>query len=168
MDRLRSPLPLGIFTVPNRIVMPPMVIWKAAHDGTVTAEVREHYRRSAGAGMVIVEATVVSPEGRLSRKQLGAFDDRHVAGLAELAGIIHSSGAAASLQLHHAGSNTNLENTFGMTLLGPSTVPAAKTVPEALTGQGIERLLGCFAGAARRAAEAASGAPAPSSPRGVS
>mgnify|MGYP001068327536 CR=1 FL=1 len=100
---LHASLQLGAIEVPNRIVMPPMVVWKATADGTVTEPILEHYRRSAGPGMVIVEATVVSPEGRLARTQIGAFEDRHVDGLARLAELIHGAGAVASIQLHHAG-----------------------------------------------------------------
>ncbi len=151
---LRSPLRLGAIVVPNRVVMPPMVVWQAAADGTVTAPILEHYRRSAGPGMVIVEATVVSPEGRLAREQIGAFEDRHVEGLARIARIIHDSGAVAAIQLHHAGRNTTLENTFGLPLVAPSAVPAKDVVPTALDEAGIERILSCFASAARRAADA--------------
>jgi NADPH2 dehydrogenase len=151
---LHAPLRLGSIEVPNRIVMPPMVVWKAAEDGTATPAVLDYYRRSAGPGMMIVEATVVSPEGRLAREQLGIFEDRHVEGLARIARIIHDTGAAASIQLHHAGRNTNLENTFGLPLVAPSAIPTKDVAPEALTEGGIERILACFAAAARRAADA--------------
>ena len=153
-EHLRESLRLGARETANRIVMPPMVVWNAAEDGAVTAFIREHYRRSGGAGMVIVEATAVSPEGRLARKQLGIFEDRHVAGIAEIARIVHSSGALASIQLHHAGRNTNLENTFGLPLVAPSAVAAKDVVPTELAVEGIERILDCFAAAARRASEA--------------
>ena len=83
--------------------------------------------------MVIVEATVVSPEGRLAREQLGIYEDRHVEGLARIAQIIHRAGSIASIQLNHAGRNTNLENTFGVPLVAPSAVPVKDIVPEALT-----------------------------------
>jgi NADPH2 dehydrogenase len=152
--RLSHPLRLGAFEVPNRIVMPPMVVWKATADGTVTTPILEHYRRSAGPGMVIVEATVVSPEGRLAREQIGAFDDRHVEGLERLAHVIRDAGAIASIQLHHAGRSTSLEKTFGLTPVAPSAVPSKDIVPTALDEAGIERILACFASAARRAADA--------------
>jgi NADPH2 dehydrogenase len=154
LEHLRAPFQLASFKVPNRIVMPPMVVWKAAEDGAVTPAILEHYRDSSGPGLVIVEATVVSPEGRLSQRQLGIFEDRHVEGLARIAEIIHAAGSMASIQLHHAGRNTNLENTFGLPLVAPSAVPAKELVPEALTEDGIERILECFAAAARRAADA--------------
>lgn len=151
---LHEPMVLGAVVVPNRIVMPPLVVWQASEDGSVTPPILEHYRQSAGPGMVIVEAAVVSPEGRLDRRQIGLFEDRQVEGVARLAGIIHAAGAVASIQLHHAGRNTNLDNTFGAPLVAPSAVPAKDIVPEELTEEGIERVLGCFAAAVRRAAEA--------------
>jgi 2,4-dienoyl-CoA reductase-like NADH-dependent reductase (Old Yellow Enzyme family) len=142
--------------MPNRVVMPPLVVWKAGTDGSVTQATLDHYEASAGAGMVIVEATAVSPEGRLARSQLGIFEDRHVEGLSGLAASIHSRGAVASIQIHHAGRNTNRENTQGLVLVAPSAVASrlgspAADVPAALDESGIERILDCFAQAARRA-----------------
>lgn len=151
---LSQPFALGTLRLPNRLVMPPLVVWKAAGDGSVTEANLEHYRRTAGAGLVIVEASVVSPEGRLAREQIGIFEDRHVEGLRRLAGLIHDAGSAASIQIHHAGRNTNRTNTFGLPLAAPSAVPAKDEVPEALDEEGIDRILACFASAARRAAEA--------------
>lgn len=153
-DRLRQPLRLASREVPNRIVMPPLVVRKAAEDGTVTPALLEHYGACEGPGLVIVEAAAVAPEGRLARRQVGIFEDRHVDGLARLARTIHAAGGLASIQLHHAGRSTNLENTFGLPPLAPSAVPANDLVPEELTESGIERILGCFAAAARRAAAA--------------
>ncbi len=81
--------------------MPPMVVWKAWLDGSVTPAILDHYWKSARQGMVIVEVTAMSPEERLAREQLGAFDDRHAEGLARIAGLIDAAGSAASIQLHH-------------------------------------------------------------------
>jgi 2,4-dienoyl-CoA reductase-like NADH-dependent reductase (Old Yellow Enzyme family) len=152
---LCAPFSVGNLTLANRIVMPPLVVFKAGLDGTVTPEVLAHYRESAGPGMVVQEATVVSPEGRLAQRQIGAFEDRHVESLAAIAGIIHGAGAVAALQIHHAGSNTTTENTFGMQLVAPSAVAnRAGELPRALAETEIERIISCFAAAARRAREA--------------
>jgi 2,4-dienoyl-CoA reductase-like NADH-dependent reductase (Old Yellow Enzyme family) len=62
---LHTPLTIGPLQLANRLVMPPLVIFKAAEDGGVTPLNREHYAESGGAGYVVVEATAVSPEGRL-------------------------------------------------------------------------------------------------------
>jgi NADPH2 dehydrogenase len=152
---LLKPFVLGrTVTLPNRLVMPPLVLWKGGEDGSVTPYVLEHYRRTAGPGLTVVEATVVSPEGRLARTQLGIFEDRHVEGLAKIVDIIHSRGAFASIQIHHAGRSTNLDNTFGSPLVAPSAIAARDIVPQELTEEGIERILTCFGAAAGRAAQA--------------
>ena len=156
---LFTSLELAGLRLPNRAVMPPMVVWEATEEGLVTPEVVENYRRAGGPGMVIVEASAVSPEGRLDRRQIGIFEDRQVEGLAEIAALIHKTGAAASIQIHHAGRNTNRGNTVGLPLVAPSAL-AAKSgaspddIPTALDEQGINRILDCFAAAARRALEA--------------
>ena len=89
--------------LPNRIVMPPMVIWQAAESAEVNERHLKHYRDRQGPGLIIVEATTVSPEGRLNEHQLGAFEDRQISGLTKLAKVIHDGGGAAGIQLHHAG-----------------------------------------------------------------
>jgi len=151
---LSRPFHLGRLVLPNRLVLPPLVRWTAAEDGTVTQANLEHYRRAAGPGLVIVEASAVSPEGRLAREQIGIFEDRHVEGLARIAGIIHASGAVASIQIHHAGGNSNRVNTCGLPLVAPSAAAGKDEAPEELSEEGIERILSCFEAAARRAAAA--------------
>lgn len=142
--------------------MPPMVIWQAAKDALVTNAHEEHYRRSIGAGLVIVEATVVSPEGRLAATQIGAFDDGHIPGLARLAEIIHADDSpggrrVAGIQIHHAGARTNSERNYGLAILAPSVSPDIPGMPlgaEELTEADIERIITDFADAARRVTEA--------------
>ena len=107
---LLSPIKIGNLTVPNRIVMPPMVIFKASEDGIISQAHMEHYRNSVGPGLVIVEGTAVSSEGRINKKQLGIYSDKHVDGLAKLADIIHSNGAIAGIQIHHAGATAFQES----------------------------------------------------------
>jgi NADPH2 dehydrogenase len=109
-----SPIRIGTLSLRNRLVMAPLVVRKGGEDGSVTKKTLSHYAARPGLGMIVVEATVVSPEGRLAKEQLGLFEDRHVEGMAALAAVIHKSGAAAAVQIHHAGRNTNEENTFGL------------------------------------------------------
>jgi NADPH2 dehydrogenase len=149
---LHTSFSIGPLTLANRLVMPPLVIFKAAEDGTVTAANRDHYAESAGPGYMVVEATVVSPEGRLAKNQIGIFEDRHVEGLSELARIIREGGAKPGIQLHHAGARTTTKNTFGLPLVGPSAIATPEgDMPLALDEEGIRRIIGCFAAAARRA-----------------
>jgi NADPH2 dehydrogenase len=155
MSHLGEPLVIGPLRLANRIVMPPLVTFRAGHDGTVTPVLMDHYRQSRGAGLVVVEATAVSPEGRLGQAQIGAFEDRHVEGLAELARIIHENGSVAAIQIHHAGGSTSTTSTFGLPLVAPSSVPTSKgEIPLALDEEGIQRIIACYAEAARRAREA--------------
>ncbi|MGA2477929.1 MAG: NADH:flavin oxidoreductase [Spirochaetia bacterium] len=153
--RLHTQLSIGPFTLANRLIMPPLVIFKAAEDGSVTAANREHYAESSGPGYMVVEATAISPEGRLARNQIGIFEDRHIEGLAELARIIRGGGAVAGIQIHHAGGRTTTKNTFGLPMVGPSPIATPEgEVPLELDEEGIQRIIGCFVAAARRAKQA--------------
>ena len=92
-------------TVPNRIVMPPMVRYTLNDTtGRVTPASVEHYRRAArGVGLVVAEAFAVAPEGRLHPHMLGLWEDEQIEGAAALAAAIHQSGAVALVQLCYAG-----------------------------------------------------------------
>jgi NADPH2 dehydrogenase len=149
-----SPIRVGSLLLRNRIVMPPMVLRQGAPDGSVTKEVLEHYAEPDDLGLVVVEATVVSPEGRLAREQLGIFEDRHVEGLSKVAAAIHGKGAAASIQIHHAGRSTTEENTFGLPLVAPSPFSSKRATARGLTEPEIERIISAFVSAAGRARRA--------------
>jgi len=149
-----SPFSVAALTLPNRIVMPPMVIWGAGKDGRVTQSHRDHYERSVGPGLMILEATVVSPEGRLAATQLGIWSDEHVEGLAELARVIHSSGAMAGIQIHHAGSKSTLKHNFGEAPLVPSLTGASPGGARELREGDIARVLAAFVAGTERAIDA--------------
>jgi 2,4-dienoyl-CoA reductase-like NADH-dependent reductase (Old Yellow Enzyme family) len=126
-ETLSQSINLGPLRAENRLVMPPLVIWKADESGTVTDAHIGHYARSAGPGLMIVEATTVRPEGRLAATQLGVWDDAQLNGLALLATTIRDTGALAGIQIHHAGGSTSLDRTYGLAPRVPSlteTVPA--------------------------------------------
>lgn len=141
-------------TLPNRIVMPPLVIWQAGLDGLVTDEHVAHYRRSAGPGLVIVEATAVSPEGRLAATQIGAWNDGQTEGLARLAAEIHRAGAVAGIQIHHAGGRTSAEKNGGLPILVPSRTARTPAEAHELTDEEIQSIVDAFAATARRCVEA--------------
>lgn len=136
--------------IPNRIAMPPLVIWAAGKDGLVTDRHVEHYSQCAGPGLVIVEATTVAPEGRLAKTQLGAFDDSQTDGLSRLAATIVEGGGLPGIQIHHAGGRTDRERTYGNTLLVPSVDPAANGGRQELAEEDIARIVDDFGRAARR------------------
>jgi NADPH2 dehydrogenase len=149
---LLSPITIGRYTVSNRIVMPPMVIFKAKEDGSVTQTHLEHYRSSAGPGLVIVEGTAVSSDGRISRNQLGIYRDIHIKGLARIADIIHSNGAVAGIQIHHAGakafqeSRKNKRKNVGLMFF--------KLLRQQFAVSSLVRIRDDFKNAARRASDA--------------
>lgn len=150
---LISPLEIGSLKLANRVVVPPMVVFRAEESGCATEANVDHYAALRGAGLVIVEATAVSPEGRLARKQLGIFDDLHMAGLSRIAQAIHRNGAKAAIQIHHAGRQTTTDNTFGLPLVAPSPVNPGGESPREMDEEAIERVIGSFAAGALRAKE---------------
>jgi 2,4-dienoyl-CoA reductase-like NADH-dependent reductase (Old Yellow Enzyme family) len=151
---LASSFSVAGLNLPNRIVMPPLVIWKSDETGLVLDAHRAHYEATLGPGLMVVEATAVSPEGRLAASQLGIWSDEHVSGLSDLAQIIHRSGAMAGIQIHHAGSKSTLKHTCG---LPPLVVSLDESSPEGaveLTEPDIIRIAHAFADAAVRAERA--------------
>lgn len=152
--KLALPLKIDKWQSKNRVVLPPMVTWAANPDGSITDYNLQHYASFQDVGLVIAEATAVSPEGRLSARQIGAFSDEHLPGLSRLAKTIHDQGALAAIQLHHAGGQTNLENTHGLPLLAPSAVTRGQVLPLAMSKADIERVQENFVAAARRAMQA--------------
>lgn len=154
-EALRSPLSVGSLELPNRIVMPPMVIWASDKSATVKEAHLAHYAARRGPGLVIVEATAVSPEGRLRGSQLGIFDDGQAEGLGRLAALIARNGSVPGIQIHHAGGKATPETTYGLMPLVPSksAYPADKACAE-LGAADILRIIDDFVRAARRAARA--------------
>lgn len=149
---LMSPIQVGNVSVPNRIVMPPMGIYKAGDDGLVNQAHLEHYKSSSGPGLVIVESSAVLAEGKVSNRQIGIYSDRHIEGLAKIARIIHGNGAIAGIQLVHAG-------------VGSAMVPwrnkyqkiatiLFRLIKQQLMIAGLRHIRDAFRDAARRAAEA--------------
>lgn len=160
-----EPLTLRRVTFRNRLFMSPMCQY-SARDGYHSDWHLVHYgaRAAGGAGLVLLEATAVTPEGRISPSDLGLWDDDHVASLSRLASFAKSQGASAGVQLAHAGRKAS---TFepgrgagqipvsqgGWKPLAPSALPFAQgdAVPAELTEEGIAHVIRSFAEAARRA-----------------
>ena len=96
---------------PRRIWMSPMCQYSATPDGHVTQwhHVHAGSRAIGGVGMVMLEATAVAPEGRISKGDLGIWSDDHIEGLSRLAGTITAGGAVAGIQLAHAGAKASRE-----------------------------------------------------------
>lgn len=150
----------------NRIVVSPMCQYSAV-DGFPTDWHFVHLgsRAVGGAGLVTVEATAVTPEGRISPGDMGLWSDDHVKPLARIAGFLKEHGAVAGIQLAHAGrkasanepwkGDDHLEPSEGAwPILGPSAVAFGANlpvVPKEMTVEDIVSVRGAFVEAAKRA-----------------
>ncbi len=135
----------------NRIIMAPMCMYMAK-DGYVDDWHVIHYatRAMGGVGLIVVEATAVSPEGRISPDDLGMWSDDYIDGLKRLVDAVHSSGSKIGIQLAHAGRKACLP---GERIVAPSEVAFSEefAVPAAMSPEEIENTVKAFAAAAKRA-----------------
>ena len=154
MTKLFEPYQLQSITLKNRIVMAPMCMYSAKEDGLVTPFHLVHYAtRAAGQiGLILLEATAVVPEGRISSNDLGIWDDTHIEGLQQLVTNMHAYGAKTGIQLAHAGRKATVEGD----IFAPSAMAfsdAYKT-PREMTLADIDNVIEAFKNAAVRARQA--------------
>jgi 2,4-dienoyl-CoA reductase-like NADH-dependent reductase (Old Yellow Enzyme family) len=162
---LFSPLKLRELELPNRIVVSPMGQY-SAQDGCVSEWHLMHLGSLAvsGAGLLIVEASAVHPQGRLSPNDLGLWSDKHAAALEPAIKFCRKfGGAKLGLQLWHAGRKGSVTVAWerqqpiakekgGWTPFGPSAIPyPGRNVPQALDAAGIRRSIQDHVDAAKRA-----------------
>ncbi len=168
MSKLFSPLTIRNITLPNRIVMSPMCQY-SARNGFISDWHTLHYgtRATGGTGLIIVEATGVSPEGRISPGDLGIWSDDHTEGLESVVNFIHNHGSVAAIQLAHAGRKASCAvphnggrqlgiKDGGWQTLAPSAVPFFEEdcIPESLNKEGIDKVISDFRNAVGRAHKA--------------
>ncbi|MCK2158146.1 MULTISPECIES: NADPH dehydrogenase NamA [Exiguobacterium] len=103
--KLFEAIQIGELLFRNRVIMAPMCMYSAKDDGLVTDWHVTHYasRAVGGVGGVILEATAVTPDGRISAGDLGVWSDEHIDGLRRIADQVKAAGAKAGIQLAHAG-----------------------------------------------------------------
>ncbi|MBM6996944.1 NADPH dehydrogenase NamA [Paenibacillus sp. DXFW5] len=152
--QLFSPFTIKQVTFNNRIVMSPMCQYSSPNpDGKIDDWHRIHYasRAVGGVGLILIEATAVVPEGRITYRDLGIWSDEHIAGLKQLVDLAHQNGAKIGIQLAHAGRKAELEET----IIAPSAIPfPEKKTPKAADAEDIRRIIEGFREGARRAKEA--------------
>ncbi|GGZ35502.1 NADH:flavin oxidoreductase/NADH oxidase [Streptomyces poonensis] len=170
MSALFEPYTLRELTIPNRVWMPPMCQYSAAPEGPLTGAPNDwhfaHYaaRATGGTGLIIVEATAVSPEGRISPYDLGIWNDTQVEAFRRITDFLKTQNTVPGIQLAHAGRKASTERTwkggepvgpeaYGWQPLAPSAVPFQEghPVPAELTVEQIRETVALFADAARRA-----------------
>lgn len=165
---LFSPLKLREVELKNRITVSPMCMysskdgfsnnWHLVHIGS---------RAVGGAGLVMTEATAVSPEARITPDDLGIWKDQHIGGLRDIVSFAASQGAATGVQLAHAGRKASTTSPWkgyhlipshqgGWKTMAPSAIPfnEGEEDPLALDQAGIDKVIGDFRSAARRSLEA--------------
>ncbi|TVZ88440.1 NADPH2 dehydrogenase [Aeribacillus composti] len=155
-DRLLfSPFTIKDVTLKNRIVMSPMCMYSAANKKGFLEDFHfTHYiSRAVGqVGLIILEATAVTPEGRISELDLGIWEDDHIIKLAELVQQIKSYGAKTGIQLAHAGRKSNVSGD----IFAPSSIPFDQNsrTPKELTKEQIKETVEKFQLGAKRAKDA--------------
>lgn len=139
----------------NRIVMAPMCMYSSDNSGEVLDFHRVHYgsRAIGGTGLIIQEATAVTSQGRISSWDLGIWDDSQIEGLASVVKLVHEGGAAAGIQLAHAGRKCEADDEVP---IGPSSIKFSEEypIPKEMSIAKIRETVEAFGQAARRADEA--------------
>ncbi len=168
MSNLFSPLQIKEITLKNRIAISPMCQYSAI-DGFSGDFHLVHYgsRALGGAGLVIQEATAVSPEGRITPGDLGLWDDRHMERLQGIVKFIMEFGAVPGIQLAHAGRKASCarpweggkqirQNDGGWQTVSSSAIPfnADDDAPRSLDAEGIRKVVSDFRAAADRSLQA--------------
>ncbi len=167
MSKLFEPFQLGSTTLSNRIVIAPMCQY-SANDGCMTDWHLIHLGHLAlsGAALLTIEATAVSPEGRITYADVGLYSEATEAAIRRtLEAVRHYSSISVGIQLAHAGRKASTEVPWlggaqilpdaakGWQTLGPSDIPFAsgQNPPTALDREQMGEIRHAFAGAATRA-----------------
>ena len=125
MPGLFDPLALGELRLPNRIVMAPLTRCRATGDGRVpNALMAEYYTQRASAGLIITEATSVTPMGVGYPDTPGIWSDEQVAGWRQITVAVHAAGGRMVLQLWHVGRISDPFYLGGALPVAPSAIAA--------------------------------------------
>ena len=167
-SKLFSPLQIKSLTLKNRIAISPMCQYSAI-DGFATDWHLVHLgsRASGGAGLIIQEATSVSPEGRISPADLGIWKDEQIEKMKQINAFIVSQNSVPGIQLAHAGRKASSaspwnggrkldEKQGGWDTVAPSAVAYhhSEKEPIALDTNGIRKVISDFKSATKRALQA--------------
>jgi 2,4-dienoyl-CoA reductase-like NADH-dependent reductase (Old Yellow Enzyme family)/thioredoxin reductase len=156
---LFQPFHIGSVMLKNRLVMSPMTMNYATRDGVATEKLIRYYveRAKGGVGLIIVEGTFFTPEGKGYMNQLGLSSSGHAEKLGELTRAVHglNNDAKIFIQIHHAGRRAHAE-VSGFQPVAPSALPVEPggEVPRALTNKEIKGLAQAHIEAAKRARDA--------------
>lgn len=165
MSVLMEPLNLGSLSIPNRIIMAPLTRARAGDARAPTDLMVQYYTQRAGAGLIISEATSVSPQGVGYHGTPGIWNEEQVAGWQRVTEAVHAAGGRIVLQLWHVGRISDPELLGGELPVAPSAIAAAGRVkrlrprrpypqPRALETEEIPGIIEDFRRGAQNAARA--------------
>lgn len=168
MAELFKPLKIKSIELKNRIVISPMCEY-SSEDGFANDWHFVHLgsRAVGGAGLIITEATAISPEGRITPDDLGLWKDEHIAELKKIVGFIHENGSIAGVQLAHAGRKASHQSPWkggeriasnepqGWQTVAPSAIAYKEgtEAPIVLDEAGLTKVLQDFKEATKRSIE---------------
>lgn len=166
MSRLFEPLSIKDVTLRNRVAVSPMCQYSSV-DGFPNDWHLVHLgaRAVGGAGLVVVEATAVSPEGRISPADSGIYTDQHIEPFAKITRFLKDHGAVAGLQIAHAGRKASVRKPWegndslpneegGWDIIAPSAIAFGDDIPKVpkeMSTDDIARVQADFVTAAERA-----------------
>src|SRR5512137_281080 len=168
MSKLFTPFKLRGVEFRNRIFMSPMCQY-CAHDGIPDDWHLVHLgsRAVGGAAQVMVEATAISPEGRITKGDLGIWSDKHTEAFRHITAFVEAQGAVPAIQIAHAGRKASTDVPWqggtplspdkgGWQPVGPSPVAFddASTAPRELTTDDLKALVSRYKEATRRCLQA--------------
>ena len=165
--KLLSPATIGEFDLPNRVVMAPLTRNRARPDSNVPHALNaEYYAQRASAGLIITEATQITPEGKGYAWTPGIHSAEQIGGWRQVTDAVHAQGGRIVLQLWHVGriSHTSLQPD-GQAPVAPSAIAAdahtfdgegfvQTSTPRALATDEIARVVDDYRQAARNARQA--------------
>ncbi len=165
MRAIFNPLQLGSLKLKNRIIMAPLTRGRADEGGIPNALMAEYYSQRADAGLIISEATAISPQGYGWLGAPGIWNEQQTQGWKQITNAVHAKGGRIFLQLWHMGrvSHPDFQNgelpvaPSAIAAVGHTTTPLGKkeyVVPREITIEEINSLPQSYADAAMRAIKA--------------
>jgi N-ethylmaleimide reductase len=164
--QLFTPIHVGRFSLPNRLVMSPMTRSRAEFDGTPGELTAEYYAQRASVGLIVSEGTQPSDDGQGYLATPGIYTPAHVAGWKKVTTAVHDKGGQIFIQIMHAGRMSHPDNTpHHRQAVAPSAIATGTQTftatgmrdiptPRALTTEEIHQTVADFRHAARSAIEA--------------
>lgn len=166
MNQSFTPVRVGRYTLPNRLVMAPMTRSRAGFDGTPGQLAAEYYAQRAGVGLIVAEGTQPSDDGQGYITTPGIYNAAHIAGWKKVTDAVHDKGGRIFIQIMHAGRMSHPDNTphhrqpVAPSAIAPgaqmSTATGMKDIPapRALTTEEVRQTVADFRRSARAAIDA--------------